>query len=211
MEAQTELLRQFVNLCKSNPSILHEPRFAFYKNYLESLGAKIPPAQDASENENNMETDENVPDLDMSCVIEADHDDPLPMGDSEKEITDEDLEKANEERDLAMIAFSDGDFAKATKHYTNAIELNPGSALLHAKRASILLNLKKPNAAIRDCDKALSINPDSAQAYKFRGRAKQLLGKFLESYQDLATACKLDYDDMANEWLKEVEANVSVF
>lgn len=37
MEAQTELLRQFVNLCKSNPSILHEPRFAFYKNYLERL------------------------------------------------------------------------------------------------------------------------------------------------------------------------------
>lgn len=53
---------------------------------LFSLGAKIPPAQDASENENNMETDENVPDLDMSCVIEADHDDPLPMGDSEKEV-----------------------------------------------------------------------------------------------------------------------------
>lgn len=38
-----------------------------------------------------------------------------------------------------------------------------------------------------------------------------LLGKFLEAYQDLATACKLDYDDTANEWLKEVEPNVSWF
>lgn len=36
----------------------------------------------------------------------------------------------------------------------------------------------------------------------------RLLGNFLEAHRDLATACKLDYDDVANEWLKEVEPNV---
>ncbi|EYC32295.1 hypothetical protein Y032_0003g1503 [Ancylostoma ceylanicum] len=37
-----------------------------------------------------------------------------------------------------------------------------------------------------------------------------LLGKWVEAHSDLATACKLDYDDVANEWLKEVEPNVSL-
>lgn len=66
-------------------------------------------------------------------------------------------------------------------------------------------------AAIRDCEKAISLNPDSAQGYKFRGRANQLLGRWLEAHKDLADACKLDYDDTANMWLKEVEPNVSFF
>ena len=35
-----------------------------------------------------------------------------------------------------------------------------------------------------------------------------LLGEWLEAHKDLAMACKLDYDDVANEWLKEVEPNV---
>jgi len=31
--------------------------------------------------------------------------------------------------------------------------------------------MAKLSAAIKDCDKAIAINPDSAAAYKFRGRA----------------------------------------
>ena len=31
--------------------------------------------------------------------------------------------------------------------------------------------MSKPNAAIRDCDRAIEINPDSAHSYKWRGRA----------------------------------------
>jgi suppressor of tumorigenicity protein 13 len=106
-----------------------------------------------------------------------------------------------------MDAFSEGNFEEAMKLFTEAIELNPGSALLHAKRASALLKLNKPLAAIRDCDKAIALNPDSAQPYKFRGRANRLLGHWEEAHRDLAMACKLDYDDQANEWMKEVEGN----
>jgi hypothetical protein len=38
-----------------------------------------------------------------------------------------------------------------------------------------------------------------------------LLGRWLNAQSDLAMACKLDYDDVANEWLKEVQPNVSAF
>ena len=36
---------------------------------------------------------------------------------------------------------------------------------------SAFIRLEKPNAAIRDCDQAIQINPDSAQSYKWRGKA----------------------------------------
>ena len=37
----------------------------------------------------------------------------------------------------------------------------------------------------------------------------RLLGKFVEAAKDLRTACKIDFDDTADEWLKEVTPNVS--
>lgn len=87
------------------------------------------------------------------------------------------------------------------------------------------MKLSKPLAAIRDCDKAIALNPDSSAGYKFRGRAYRfillfyyfifffifrLLGKWSEAHKDLVLACKIDYDDTAAEWLKEVEPNVSI-
>lgn len=85
-----------------------------------------------------------------------------------------------------------------------------GSALLYAKRGQCYLQLKKPNACIRDCTRALEINPDSAAAYKFRGRAHRLLGEFVKAAEDLRNACKIDFDEQADEWLKEVTPNVSI-
>jgi len=223
-DLQLSLLRQFVSACRADISILHRPEMAFYKEYLESLGASIPPKpadppQDrpTSEHREKEKMEESSaeeetaeippPELDNSGVIEPDNESPLPMGDASRTSTDEDLEKANDLRDQANAAFSEGDYPKAVDQYTQAIELNPGSAILHAKRANALLKLKKPVAAIRDCDHAISINPDSAQGYKFRGRANRLLGNWADAHKDLATACKLDFDETAYEWLKEVEPN----
>ena len=39
----------------------------------------------------------------------------------------------------------------------------------------------------------------------------RLLGNFLEAAKDLRLACKIDFDDQADEWLREVTPNVSVF
>uniref|UniRef100_A0A914DQT7 Hsp70-interacting protein N-terminal domain-containing protein n=1 Tax=Acrobeloides nanus TaxID=290746 RepID=A0A914DQT7_9BILA len=226
-----ENIRCTLYACKADSNILHNPKLSFYKEYLESLGATIPPPTKAEpdvehaspepeakkrspepeQKQAEPEPEDNLPplELDESGVIQPEEDEPLPMGDTNKEVSEEDLEKANEHRDQAVTAFSEGDFQTAVDNYTKAIELNPGSAILHAKRAAALIKLSKPLAAIRDCTKAIEINPDSAAPYKFRGRAHRLLGKWLEAHKDLVTACKLDYDDTANEWLKEVEPNVS--
>lgn len=43
---------------------------------------------------------------------------------------------------------------------------------------SVLTKAKKPSAAIADCEKALEINKDSAQPYKWRGRAYRFVNNF---------------------------------
>jgi suppressor of tumorigenicity protein 13 len=142
----------------------------------------------------------------MDTLVEADLDPAQEMGDDSKEPTEEEMDQANDLRGKGAKAFSDGEFEDAINFYTEAILLNP-SALLYAKRGQAFIKLNKPNAAIRDCDRALQLNPDSASGYKFRGRAYRLLGDWEKAAKDLRQACKLDYDEQTDEWLKEVTPN----
>uniref|UniRef100_A0A671F9V5 STI1 domain-containing protein n=1 Tax=Rhinolophus ferrumequinum TaxID=59479 RepID=A0A671F9V5_RHIFE len=112
---------------------------------------------------------------------------------------------ANDKKGAAIDALNDGDLQRAIDLFTDAIKPNPHLAILYAKRASVFIKLQKTNAAIRDCDRAIEINPDSAQPYKWRGKAHRLPGHWEESAHDLALACQLDYDEDASAMLKEVQ------
>ncbi len=132
------------------------------------------------------------------------------MGDASKtDLSEDEMNSFEEKRGEAMSALGDGEFQKAVDLFTEAIKMNAGSAAVFAKRGNAYLKLKKPNACIRDCSRAIELNPDNAAAYKFRGRANRLLGNFEEAAKDLRLACRIDYDDTANEWLQEVTPNVS--
>merc|ERR1711953_723454 len=220
-------LQQFIAAMKAKPDILHHPDLAFFKEYLESLGATIPPKSEKKESSpkpeeekaatkdepveepiEEPEEEESDVELDMNGVIDPDQDAAQPMGDPSKvEISDEDQEKYGEKRSEAMSAYSDGEFEKAVQIFTEAIQFNATSAMPFGKRGAGDLKLAKPNACIRDCSRAIEINPDNAAAHKYRGRAHRLLGNFLEAAKDLRLACKIDYDDQAKEWLREVTPN----
>merc|ERR1712241_959817 len=148
---------------------------------------------------------------DMTGVIEPDTDAPQEMGncndDEPVELTDEQMDAFNDKRSEAMAAFSEASWQQAADLFTEAIKINSGSAAVYAKRGTCYLKLKRPNACIRDCDRAIKLNPDSAVAHKFRGRAHRLLGHFVEAAKDLRLACKIDFDEVADEWLKEVTPN----
>ena len=73
---------------------------------------------------------------------------------------------------------------------------------------SIYVRMEKPNAAIRDCAESIRLNPDSAQGYKWRGKAHCLLGHWEDASKDLQMSCRLDYDDDANAALKEIKSKV---
>ncbi|XP_053087238.1 hsc70-interacting protein [Pangasianodon hypophthalmus] len=221
-------LKGFVQLCKENPAVLHLPEMEFFRTWLHGLGANIPPLSkntgckgscpcDAApppetapppqaEPAPPSESEESELEIDKDGVIEPDTDEVQEMGDYENlEVTEDMMDQANEKKMEAIDALGEGELQKALDLFTEAIKLNPRSAILYAKRASVYIRMQKPNAAIRDCDRAIDINPDSAQPYKWRGKAHRLLGHWEEAAKDLATACKLDYDDDASAMLKEVQ------
>ncbi|XP_054328115.1 hsc70-interacting protein-like [Pongo pygmaeus] len=217
-------LRAFVKMCKQDPSVLHTEEMRFLREWVESMGGKVPPATQKVKSEEN--TKEEKPDskkveedlkadepsgeesdleIDKEGVIEPDTHAPQEMGDENAEITEEMMDQANDKKVAAIEALNDGELQKAIDLFTDAIKLNPRLAILYAKRASAFVKLQKPNAAIRDSDRAIEINPDSALPYNWRGKAHRLLGHWEEAAHDLALACKLDYDEDASAMLKEVQ------
>ncbi|XP_059641560.1 TPR repeat-containing thioredoxin TDX isoform X2 [Cornus florida] len=223
-------LKLFVEKCKSNPSILHNKSLGFFKSYLESLGARIPPAPESDKDgkdtkgskerpgakktnlpgEDKLDEDivESDVELDNTDVIKPDNDPPQKMGDPSIEVTEENWDAAQILKSKALDAICEGELDGAVDHLTEAILLNPSSAILYATRASVFVKLGKPNAAIRDSDAALQINPDSAKGYKIRGMARAMLGHWEKAASDLRVAAKLDYDVEIGLVLKKVEPNV---
>lgn len=222
--SQVAELKLFVDQCKSNPSVLQNPSLSFFKSYLQSLGARVPPdpkpdkgmaepEQHSDDKKPNFSNEEDVDivesdvELDNTGVVEPDNDPPQKMGDPSVEVTDEKRDAAQTEKLKAVDAISEGKLDEAIDYLTEAIMLNPTSAILYATRASVFVKLSKPNAAIRDADAALEINPDSAKGYKARGMARAMLGLWKEAASDLHVASKLDYDEEIGSALRKVEPN----
>ncbi|KAK4260455.1 hypothetical protein QN277_003563 [Acacia crassicarpa] len=222
--AKIRQLETFIEQCKSNPSILSDPSLSFFRDYLESLGARLPPS--AYSSEERVDSDDDIEELQRKVdeeededeiiesdielegeTVEPDNDPPQKMGDSSIEVTEESRDASQAAKAKAMEAISDGKLEEAIDNLTEAITLNPTSAIMYAARATVYIKMKKPNAAIRDANAALEINPDSAKGYKSRGMAQAMLGQWEEAAKDLHLASKLDYDEEINAVLKKVEPN----
>ncbi|XP_006119442.1 putative protein FAM10A4 [Pelodiscus sinensis] len=143
-------------------------------------------------------------DLEIDGDVEPDLDGSQEIGDEHLVVTNELIDSANRKRKEAFSSLEKGDLQKAMDLFTDAIKLNPHFHLSYVNRASVFLKLQKPNAAIRDCDRACELNPNSAQSYKWRGQAHMLLGCWEKAAQDLTLACQLDYDENTYTRLKKV-------
>lgn len=77
-----------------------------------------------------------------------------------------DWDGAADAKEKAAEARANGDFTKAVELFTKALSLGQVSAIALANRAECLLKLRRPLAAISDCDAAIGINPDSAKALR---------------------------------------------
>ena len=75
----------------------------------------------------------------------------------------------------------------------------------------MLCKLKRPSAALKDCDRALKSNPDSAVALMWRGRANMLLGNFEDAQKDFSQSARIDSNEVLEDWIRENKPNVSVF
>jgi len=231
--AMLETVKEFVELLKNKPILIFQPELKFLRDYLAAVGAKLPkmpepaeggtkgsgdsapkqeyprkePKVETFEEEMEMEPDEPFPELPQEGVIAEDDEDPSQDMGTDAEASEDAMEKSNELKREAVGLFGEEKWQECVAKYTEAIKLNGHAAVLFAKRGQAYLRLEKPNACIKDCTKALELNPDSAIGYKFRGRAHRLLGHWAEAAADLRQACKIDFDDQADEWLKEVQPN----
>ncbi|KAI3727507.1 hypothetical protein L6452_16123 [Arctium lappa] len=219
-DARTNLIPHVKNLLQNCESIRSDGA-----GLLKCLGGKIPSssyehkesgskAYVVEENDEDVETpqeeEDEIVESDIELegeTVEPDNDPPQKMGDSSVEVSDENRDASQEAKAKGMEAISNGNLEEAIEHLTEAILLNPASAIMYATRATVYIKMKKPNAAIRDADAALQINPDFAKGYKSCGIARSMLGQWEEAAKDLHVASKLDYDEEISSVLKKVEPN----
>ena len=131
-KSAVDQLKGFISLCKSKPEIIHNEELTFFREYLLSMNATLPPkptggeaaggsekkqetpkpaSQPSQEEpvEMEVESEESDVELDMEGVIG----DPNPnidqeMGDSnKKELTEQEMETFDEKRSQAMQTFSE--------------------------------------------------------------------------------------------------------
>lgn len=102
---------------------------------------------------------------------------------------DKDLEglDAEEVKNLGNKSFEDGDYRKAVRLYSRAIEMDPRSAALYSNRSACYLQASKQmgidtrTMALRDADKVIEIRPDWFKGYSRRGDALFKLERFSEA------------------------------
>lgn len=215
-ESTLETLKHLVRSAREDTAILDVPSLAFFREWLEvDLRATIPPPKTTPPT-NDGNDDGNTADgaqcdddefRDDEMMDEDVIDDTAPaMGkesSSNDELSEADEDACAEAKSKASNAFNTGDYDLALNEYTKAILIAP-SPLTYAKRAEVLIKLRRPNAAIRDCDAALKMNPDSAKAMKIRGAACRYLGRWNDANRDLSAGLNADFDETYGEIHKKV-------
>jgi len=211
--AQVKALEVFVAKFKEDPAIIHSSELAFFKDFLVSLRATLPaekpptspspcrqprhPPHPAAEEESKNKFEE--PEEEDTERLPKDAEpfpEKAPLG--ELELTDEQLDEQADAQRVAAEAVGYGNFETALSKYTEAIRIGSVAANLYAKRAEVLLKLKRPCACISDCDAALAVNPNNARAYRVRGRANRLIGNWERAHADLGQAQSLDFDSFGD-------------
>jgi len=161
-----------------------------------------PPKEKKEEKVEEVEEEED-PDPDLWT---ADEDvNTIELGDPSKDVSEDDENDASSAMGLGRKAARENNHNLAIEKLTEAIKLNPKSAVLFATRAESFLALKRPNAAIRDCNRALQLNPDSGKALKTRGKARRYLGKYAEASYDLHQGNLLDWDETTDQMIKLIK------
>ena len=94
--------------------------------------------------------------------------------------------------------YTEEGFRKAVKYYNSALELDPNYALAYAELAGAyaqLYNTTKEGTfkdiGFKSVEKALSINPDLAEAYKARGVLNAYTGQGIKALEDYLKAVDL--------------------
>eukprot|EP01101_Sappina_pedata_P002066 TRINITY_DN12342_c0_g1_i1.p1 TRINITY_DN12342_c0_g1~~TRINITY_DN12342_c0_g1_i1.p1 ORF type:complete len:362 (-),score=190.30 TRINITY_DN12342_c0_g1_i1:7-1092(-) len=209
-----EVLQQFIESIVLSKSCLKMVEYKSIRTLVESFGGDISNIPDLPEGITSKVAEDIIfeeadpeEEADSDRVDPDDLDDAQHMGHAGNIVTEEMIDNGNEFRVKGQQALSEKNYQLAIEEFTNAIK-QCRSAAFFSYRASAYLALKKPNAAIKDCDTAISINPDNSKAYKIKGRAHRALGHWKSAAESLRTANKYDFDEDTCALQKAVEAKI---
>jgi stress-induced-phosphoprotein 1 len=74
-------------------------------------------------------------------------------------------ELAEEAKQKGNELFKKGDFGGAVKFYADAVKRNPDDAKLYSNRAACYTKLMSFDLALKDCDKAIELEPQFIKAF----------------------------------------------
>uniref|UniRef100_A0A2K5S932 Hsp70-interacting protein N-terminal domain-containing protein n=1 Tax=Cebus imitator TaxID=2715852 RepID=A0A2K5S932_CEBIM len=115
----------FVKMCKQDPSVLHTQEMRFLREWVESMGSKIPPAaQKAKSEENTKEEKPNSKKVEEDLKadlpsseesdLETDNEGVIEPDTDNAEITEEMMDQAIDKKVAAIEALHDSELQKAT-------------------------------------------------------------------------------------------------
>lgn len=123
-EAVVSVLKSVV----SSPQQLHHPSVSFFKTFLESLGAELPPPPPRPAAAPHPEL------RDDACVEDDDPEDfPPPAGPAKEEYSEAEIEAAGAAKEAAAAAVAAGDWASALAAFTSALAVRR-RRVAHARR-----------------------------------------------------------------------------
>lgn len=102
-------------------------------------------------------------------------------------------------------AYKAHDYSKAINYYTRAIEVQEDPSF-YSNRAICYFNLNRFEECIRDCDRAIRINPQFTKVYKKKVQACLNVLKFEEAVETAKAYAAVEKSLTANNQLEEVES-----
>jgi len=126
---------------------------------------------------------------------------PRPTGGSSAHADDTDSLPVEAIKGMGNKAFEDGDFRKAVRLYTKAVERDPSNHVLYSNRSASYLQGSKQmgidtrTMALRDADKAIEVRPDWFKGYSRRGDALFKLERYAEAVSAYEKALVLEPDN----------------
>ncbi|KAL7747061.1 TOM (translocase of outer membrane) complex component [Sorochytrium milnesiophthora] len=117
----------------------------------------------------------------------------VPVTDKYSDLSESERSKrAQELKNQGNDLFKSAKYADAIDYYTQAIELQPKSAVFWCNRAACYANLSDYENVIADCNQALQYDPTYVKALHRRALAYEHVGRLREAYQDFTAICFLD-------------------
>jgi len=101
-------------------------------------------------------------------------------------------EMAEGEKQKGNEFFKKGDYGSAVKHYSEAIRRNPADPKIYSNRAACYTKLMSFDLSLKDCDKAIELDPKFIKAFLRKANAQKGMGQTSRAKTTYEKALELD-------------------